>query len=130
MQSGGSVMPGNPSFDEEAGVRALETPVTMDSIPLLQHMALAVATDLYDRKVTREYFMTEMGRCFGLYATLAKLYVANSILTEWQGEVGPDPQRLTNSRDWLLGLSTKKRDEVHACLQRLSQCPWSEDVLH
>lgn len=122
-------MPGDPQIDENACIFMLSQEVNTQTLPYHQNAALQVLADLYDRKVTREVFMTECGNAIGLYATLAKLYITQQTRS-MMADASLTPEIITDYETKLVEIATRKAASLVKCMELLKQCPWSEDKVH
>lgn len=119
----------DPILDEDMIVTLLKTPVSVESVNVLQHGAVQALIDLYDRKCTREEFVNLASPCIALYGQASKLaLLANVEVVFDHGDL--DKDRFTRARDGLVDLIRKQTETVIDVVKRLQLCAGTQDHVH
>ena len=119
----------DPLLDEDQIIQLLSVPISAANINALQAGAVQALCDLYDRKTTREEFTSKAAACIGLYGQCAKLWLlANVQQVHAEGEL--DTARFVTATEGLTDIVRKQAEVVIEIVQRLKQCPTSQDRVH
>lgn len=124
---------GDPILDEDYIITLLragpEAGTTGEAVAIVQQGAIQALMDIYDRKVTRDEFSHLASPCIALYGQAAKLWLLNNIHDVFAGG-DLDEARFRLALDALVELMRKQSDTVIEIVERLKQCPTSQDKLH
>lgn len=122
-------MPSDPILDEDGIVSLLKQPVLPENVNAIQAGAVQSMIDLYDRKVTREEFCELLAPCLALYGTASKLWLLNNIY-DVHRQHGLNDERFTKAAAELRDVIEKQVATVVGIVERVKQCPTSEDKVH
>lgn len=119
----------DPLINEPLCLMMLQQEINDETMPYMQNAALQVIMDLWDRKVTREEFAKSCGVAIMLHSTIAKLYVIAQT-RELTVTEKLTLETIDTSTARLTEFATDKRVALGAIMERLMQCPTSEDSVH
>ena len=119
----------DPVFDEEFINHLLRVTPSINTVDALQSGAAQALVDLYDRKVTREEFIACASQCLSLYSQTAKLWMLHNIKHTFD-EHGLTAEKFELADKQMVELLTKQAQGVMAIVDRLMQCPTSQDKVH
>ena len=119
----------DPILDEDGIIMLLKAPVGYETTNLLQAGAVQALLDMYDRKVTREEFCEHASRCIGLYNEAGKLWMLGNIFEVYlDGSL--DRSKFDTAKASLVELVQRQCETLIDMVQRLKQCPTSQDKVH
>lgn len=116
----------DPVLDEEEINRLLNRPVRLDSIEEIQQGAVQTMIDLFDRKVTREYYNGALMQSLILYGQCAKLWMLNSIHTCYHNNE-LDERAFDHTYNSLKRMVESQQTVVQSIIEDLQKCPSSKD---
>lgn len=119
----------DPLLDEAAILEDLQMPVTEDTVIQMQRACCAALFDCYDRKVTRDQFVTMTSACLALYGALHKLFIINNVKASFHRDEITAP----NLKVTIEAAENKVRSlcgNVQHVMELLIQCPTSQDKVH
>ena len=119
----------DPILDEDGIIMLLKSEVLPANVNAIQAGAVQAMIDLYDRKVTRKEFCELLAPCLALYGQASKLWILNNIY-DVHKQYGLDDARFTAAANELVAVISKQVDTVVEIVQRVKQCPTSEDKVH
>lgn len=119
----------DPIFDETLIEHLLAVPVTPDTADAIQAGAVQTLIDLYDRKVTREEFMTSGAACVALYGQCAKYWMLQSVYRAFKNSELSD-EHFVSADKGLAALIEEQAKKVQEIVGRLKQCPTSKDIVN
>ena len=119
----------DPVFDERYIMHLLGAPASFENTEFHQTGAAQALIDLYDRKVTRDEFITSASQCLSLYSTTSKMRMLHRIKDVFDaGDLNIEAFAKADAE--LKAVITKQTTYVLALVTRLMQCPTSEDNVH
>lgn len=119
----------DPVLDENLIEYLLSCHVTHDTANAVQAGSVQALIDLYDRKVTRDVFLTEAAACVSLYGQCAKFWMLGSIKNAFESGLLSEEHFLEAEKN-LSELIEAHAKKVHELVGRLKQCPTSKDPVH
>lgn len=119
----------DPLLDEDGILMLLHAVVSPETTNALQAGAVQTLLDLYDRKVTRAEFCEQGSECLAMYGTVAKLWMLNNMHQVF-AEHGLTEEKFALAEGQLVELIKKQAATLIAQVERLKQCPLSEDKIH
>lgn len=119
----------DPILDEDLIVSILQCPINSEQVNRIQAGAMQAMVDLYDRKATRDEFISLSAPCVALYGQASKLSLLGNIkhVCE-QGDL--DLNNINKSTERLEDLIRKQCETVIEIVKRLKLCPTSQDRVH
>jgi len=119
----------DPILDENIILHFLKAPPAAEHVNMIQSGAIQALIDLYDRKVTRAEFCAAAGQCVLLYASASKMMVLES-MRELSAENILTADKFSEALSQLAELMRVQSQSVIEMVERLKQCPTSQDKLH
>ena len=119
----------DPIFDEAYIMHLLTAPPSPENCEYHQTGAAQALVDLYDRKVTREEFITAASQCLSLYSTTSKLRMVHAIRDTFDSD-GLSAEKFDKADHDCREVITKQAGILITTVKRLMQCPTSEDKVH
>lgn len=119
----------DPILDEDGILTLLNAVISPATTNALQAGAVQTLLDLYDRGVTRKEFCEQGSECLAMYGTVAKLWMLNNMHQVFS-EHGLTEEKFKAAEAQLVELIQKQTLTLIATVQRLQQCPTSEDKIH
>ncbi len=109
---------------------------TLDCLPVpdntsrLQAAALLSLLDAYDRRLTRDNFVTLASAALALHTQIGKLYLIDSVREN--GLIGAldDGVLLSRATAGVRGLATDAHAELFKLMHKVVACPTSQDKVH
>lgn len=119
----------DPILDEDLIVSILQCPIKPDTVNRIQSGAMQAMVDLFDRKPTRDEFISLSAPCVALYGQAAKLWMLSNIQQVYDaGEL--DGSRFLVATSSLEDIIRKQCETVIEIVKRLQLCPTSQDRVH
>ena len=119
----------DPILDEDLIQHLLSLPVTHDTSDAVQGGSVQALIDLYDRKVTRDVFLTEAAPCVALYGQCAKYWMLGSIKSAFEQGI-LTAEHFAEAEKGLGELIEAQAKKVYAIVGRLKECPTSKDTVN
>lgn len=119
----------DPVVDEDGIIALLRGAPVRDNVSRLQTGAVQALVDLYDRKVTRQEFLSAASQCLALYASVSRIELLGSIHDVFEtGHLSEDSFKVAEEQlQQLIRLQTANVIEL---VERLKKCPTSKDIVH
>jgi hypothetical protein len=119
----------DPLMDEQLILDQLRVEPGYENIAKLQAGALQALIDMYDRKMTRGEFMHCAASAVALYGQTSKLVMLGSVRQAFDcGDL--DIARIVQAEGQLIDLIRRQSGTVAEIVERLRQCPTSQDAVH
>ncbi len=119
----------DPVLDEDYIIELLRVPVKAATIDRIQAGAVQALMDLFDRKCTRDEFLSLASRCISLYGQTAKMWMLSNIAVVHE-EGTLDKKTFDVAIKGLEQIIRVQSEAVVEIVQRLQMCPSSRDKVH
>jgi hypothetical protein len=96
---------------------------------VVEHASVFALVAAYDRKVTRDEFMSIASSAMGLHSNLIRLALLNSISTHHLNNV-LDAALITNTIAAAIDLAKEHQKNVADFMARVTECPTSADKIN
>lgn len=119
----------DPVLDEDGIIALLSTPINPQTSEAVEAGAVQLMMDMFDRKCDRREFASHVGMAVTLYASCSRLQLLNSIREVWEAG-NLNEQRIGKAYNEITDLIRAQQVSCVAMMERLKQCPTSQDKLH
>jgi len=119
----------DPRLDEDYIRALLSVPVTHENTDAIQQGAVQALIDLYDRKVTRDEFLTAGAACLSLYGQCSKLWMLHNVRAVYKDGTLTD-QKFLDADKAFCDIIRKQSETVVEIVKRLQLCPTSKDPIN
>lgn len=119
----------DPILDEDTIVALLKSPISAQTVVRIQSGAMQALMDLYDRKVTREEFVTLASPCVALHSSAARMWLLANVERVYDNDK-LDDDAFKQANESLEALIRVQSETVIEIVKRLKMCSTSQDVVH
>ena len=120
----------DPVYDEDAIIDMLKTlPGPQQTVPVLQNACLMALLDLYDRKADRMFFAQHAGMICTTYAMLSRTWMLMSMHDIFENG-NLTEATFNKAHADIIQMVTENTEQIIAMVQKLKECPTSEDKVH
>lgn len=119
----------DPFLDEDGIIALLTCAPIRDNVARLQTGAVQALADLYDRKVTRQEFLSGASLCLSLYSSAARMDILASTYDVFENGT-LSTASFEKASGQLQDLIRVQCDNTIELVRRLQKCPTSQDKIH